>query len=265
MFAALCFLATLRFLPETLAPAARRWVGPWQVMAIFARLLAQARFIVPALAGAVAFSSVFTNASGSPHVLMGLYGIDQTRIAWMFGINALGLVLAGQLKRKLFERFAPRRILLGAAAVNIAAGALLVFVTGIPVLPLFMAPLMLLMATVLLIGANATALAKGRSGRDVGSVSSIIGLLQCASDQRRLKGGASWHGIRKDPLTADAASQSFFGEFRRTQWHFTGTNRLVSDWIAPRFPASLIVLNIPGPRSSAMRADVRCMENRHQR
>ncbi len=178
VFAALCFLATLRSLPETLAPAARRRVGPWQVIAIFARLLAQARFIVPALAGAVAFSSVFAYVSGSPHVFMGLYGIDQTRFGWVFGINALGLVVASQLNRKLLEHFAPRTILINAVAVNILAGALLVFVTGTPVLPVFMAPLMLFMATVPLIGANATALAMGQSGRDAGSASSIIGVLQ---------------------------------------------------------------------------------------
>ncbi len=175
-----CLLATSRGLPETLPPERRHALGVGGIARAFGEVLSDRGFILPALAGALAFASLFAFITGSPFVYMQLHGVSQQHYGWLFGLNAFGMILASQLNRLLLRWFKPATVMGGGLAFNVVMGVLLVtFAAGAP-LPLLVAMLWLCLATGPLIGANSMAIAMSRAGKHRGTASSVMGVMQFA-------------------------------------------------------------------------------------
>jgi DHA1 family bicyclomycin/chloramphenicol resistance-like MFS transporter len=175
-----CLLATSRGLPETLPPERRHALGVGGIARAFGEVLSDRGFILPALAGALAFASLFAFITGSPFVYMQLHGVSQQHYGWLFGLNAFGMILASQLNRLLLRWFKPATVMGGGLAFNVVMGVLLVTFAGGAPLPLLVAMLWLCLATGPLIGANSMAIAMSRAGRHRGTASSVMGVMQFA-------------------------------------------------------------------------------------
>jgi DHA1 family bicyclomycin/chloramphenicol resistance-like MFS transporter len=179
-FGVVTIALVLGMLPETL-PGERRIVrSPLDVLRGYGEIARDRQFAGMALTGAGAFAAMFAYISASPFVFIELYGVAPRDYGWIFGANALGLVLASQLNRHLLRRSRPEAILrvgLGLSAIA-ALGVLGVLWLRpgelAPVLP----PLFVVVAMVGIAGPNTTAIALGAYATRAGSASALLGMLQ---------------------------------------------------------------------------------------
>ncbi|MGE4506386.1 MAG: multidrug effflux MFS transporter [Desulfovibrionaceae bacterium] len=165
-------------LPETLPESRRTRLGLGRLWRVLLSLMIRRGFIVPTLSGGVALSSLFVFISGSPFVLMRLHGVSPGRYGLLFALNAVGMIVAGQVNVLLLRRFRTLVLLRAALLLECCLAAILLAVANTSSLPLFLLALFSTLALIPLIGANCTALAMGASGRNAGNASTIIGVLQ---------------------------------------------------------------------------------------
>lgn len=131
------------------------------------------------MSGGLALSAMFAYIAGSPFVVETIYGASPQVFSLIFGMNALAIVLAGQVSARLVTRMGPRRIL-AAGLTSSAAGGLLLLITVLTgvglvgILPGFF----LITASVGLILPNATALAVADHGDKAGSALALLGAFQ---------------------------------------------------------------------------------------
>lgn len=173
-----CMFLAHKNLPETLAPEQRVKQNPLQVFGTFGKLLIKRSFMVPALAGAFAFSGVFAYVTAAPFVLMELHGLSQQAFGQLFALIACTLVLANFFNRWLLARLIPQKILALGVLINVSAGVLLVWFSATESLILLASILAVWVATMPLIGSNAVAIAMAESGQFAGSASSLVGVSQ---------------------------------------------------------------------------------------
>lgn len=137
------------------------------------------RLIGYALAGALNGATLFTYLSASPELIIQTYGVPAQAFGWVFGINAVGIIGANQVNRRLLRHTTPDRVLSRAslAALGFAVLLALAAYTGIgecwTVLPL----LFCLLASYGFMGGNTTAGALNVDPRRAGSISALLGAL----------------------------------------------------------------------------------------
>jgi MFS transporter, DHA1 family, multidrug resistance protein len=144
-------------------------------------LLKEPAFMGYALSSGLAMAGFFTYLAGSPHVLIGLYGIPAERYGLVFGGNALGFIVASQLNARLMRTMQPTRVLRrGLRSIALAAMALAVFAMSMTLPPLWLIlPLLLVVISSLgFILPNANAAALATHGQLAGTASALIGSLQ---------------------------------------------------------------------------------------
>ena len=179
-FGLICLLMVAFGLPESLPADRRNRAGVRQALGAYVQLLADRRFIGYALAGGFLMAGMFAYISGSPFVVIELYGVSPQQYGWIFGANALGLIIASQLNRWLLERYRGDTILFATLAVAAAASLVLVLVAalGLGGLAGLLLPLFICIASVGLVGPNTMAAAMAPYGRVAGSASALLGTLQ---------------------------------------------------------------------------------------
>ncbi|MFJ5517730.1 multidrug effflux MFS transporter [Streptomyces griseoluteus] len=177
--AVLTALVWLR-LPETLPAAERHRGGVRESLRTMRGLLADLPFTGYLLAGGFAFAALFAYVSASPFVVQEVYGASPQTFSLLFGLNSVGLVLAGQVNGKLLVgRVRLDRVLAcGLAVIVLAATALLLMATGvfggIGLAPVA-AALFVLMSAMGFTLPNTQALALLRTRHAAGSASALLG------------------------------------------------------------------------------------------
>lgn len=167
-------------LKETLPSESRQSGGLRTTIATFRRLLSDRAFVGYALSCGLAISAMFSYISGSPFVLQNIYGVSPQTFSLIFGMNALGIVIVGQVNGWLVGRVSAERLLgIGLIASSLGGVSfLLVTLSGgiglIGVLP----SLFLLVASLGFVMPNATTLALSGHPNRAGSASALLGLLQ---------------------------------------------------------------------------------------
>lgn len=177
---AICGLLTFFLLPETLPRDARNRSPLSDGLADYWQLLCNRSFLLPTLAGGFALGSMFAFISGSPFVLIQLHHVGEQHFGYLFGLIALGLVVAAQVNRSALSRWSTVTLLGAALTANVIASLLLIAASGSSNLWLLFVPLWLTIASVGFIGANATAIAMAAAGNASGSGSALIGVVQFA-------------------------------------------------------------------------------------
>ena len=181
LITALLWLGAARALPETLPAERRRGGGPGATVLAFRALLADTRFLGYALAGGLAFGAMFAYIAGSPFVLEGIYGVSPQTFSLMFGLNALGFVVASQVNGSLVGHVRPARMLTAGVTVTGAASlSLLAVVLLHGSLPAVLLPLFCLVSSIGFVVPNATALALTRHPEAAGTGSAVLGVVQYA-------------------------------------------------------------------------------------
>ncbi len=179
VFGAILLAVVFFALPEPL-PAERRTPARFgSVMRTYAGLLADRTFLGYALASGLMFGSLFAYISGSSFALQGVYGLSPQAYSLVFGLNGIGIVLAGQLNGRLVGRF-PERTLLTTGLFIAAAGGLGVLMAVVLDLSLvgLLIPLFVLVSSIGLVAPNASSLALAEHARTAGSASALLGVLQ---------------------------------------------------------------------------------------
>ncbi|MFI5974787.1 multidrug effflux MFS transporter [Streptomyces sp. NPDC051452] len=177
--AALTALVWVR-LPETLPPAGRHSGGVRETLRAMRGLLADLPFTGYMLAGGFAFAALFAYVSASPFVVQEIYGASPQTFSLLFGLNSVGLVVAGQINGKvLVGRVSLDKVLAtGLTVIVLAATALLLMSTGVfgePGLAPVAAALFVLMSSMGITLPNAQSLALLRVRHSAGSASALLG------------------------------------------------------------------------------------------
>ncbi|MFJ2903380.1 MULTISPECIES: multidrug effflux MFS transporter [unclassified Streptomyces] len=167
-------------LPETLAPADRHAGGVGDALRAMRGLLADLPFTGFMLAGGFTFAALFAYVSASPFVIQEIYGASPQTFSLLFGVNSVGLVLAGQLNGKVLVGRARLDRVFGVGLLIVigAAIALLLMTTGV-FGPVGLVPvsvgLFVLMSAMGVTLPNAQALALMRTRQAAGSASALLG------------------------------------------------------------------------------------------
>ena len=141
-----------------------------------------------ALTAAFSSGALFFYISSSSFVFQDIYGLTSTQYSLVFAVNAVGLMAVGWLNATLVRRHEPAVLLrwgvaAGSRRRSFALCAVLWLDLGLPaVLP----ALMFTVLSLPFIVPNATALALDPYGREAGTVSALIGVLQFAVGAHRV-------------------------------------------------------------------------------
>ncbi|MEU5592394.1 multidrug effflux MFS transporter [Streptomyces sp. NPDC020298] len=167
-------------LPETLPPAERHGGGVGEALRAMRGLLADLPFTGYMLAGGFAFAALFAYISASPFVIQEIYGASPQTFSLLFGLNSVGLVIAGQINGKvLVGRVRLDKVLaVGLTVVVLAATALLLMSAGafgdVGLAPVA-AALFVLMSAMGITLPNTQSLALLRTRHAAGSASALLG------------------------------------------------------------------------------------------
>src|SRR5690625_2589639 len=107
----LCLLAVRLRLPESLDQRTVRPLSLRGILAGYARLMGDRRFIGPALVGGLSICGMFVYITASPFVFIDVLGLSPEAYGWVFGLNALGFILAAQANARIGRRLGPHRTL----------------------------------------------------------------------------------------------------------------------------------------------------------
>lgn len=186
LFVALVVLGVLLFgaaltLGETLQ-ADRRQSGGLRTTARGVRSVLQDRgFLLPALVGAVGVCGMFVYIAMASFVLQSTYGLSAQQFSWVFGANAVAILVVGRVSASLVGRVGPLALLTAGVVVALVAAA--VMVVGVLVSDsvwALLVPLLVLVACTGVLLPNATALALEGQATRAGAASAVFGLLQFA-------------------------------------------------------------------------------------
>ena len=172
-------VCTWRSLPETLEPDRRNDGGLGHTVRVFAGLLRDRGFLIPAVAGGAGFAAMFGYIAVSPYVLQELHGLSPQAYSGVFAANATALITLSQVSGRLVHRTGPARLLLAGAATSATGAAVLILAAAAELpLPFVLLGLLLVVGAVGLMAPNATALALADHGRTAGAASALVGVLQ---------------------------------------------------------------------------------------
>jgi len=170
------FLAVLLRLRESLPLERRRTGGLGELGRTFLMLLTDRAFVGYTLAAAFSFTAMFGYISSSPFVLQDLYGLSPQDFSLAFAVNAVGIVVLGQVSGALVGRVAPRRLMLVGLSLQVVGGGLLIVVAAAGGgLAAVLAGYLLVVAPLGLVLPNSTALALADHAAHAGSASAILG------------------------------------------------------------------------------------------
>jgi DHA1 family bicyclomycin/chloramphenicol resistance-like MFS transporter len=139
-------------------------------------------FVGYVLTGGMAMAGMFAYIVGSPYVFMEHFHLTTRQFGFIFGLNALGLVLAAQLNARLVRYFTSDAIIKRVLAIQVAVG-LLLFAGAVPgIIQLYgvAALIFIYVSSVGCLFPNITAMAMAPHGARAGSASALIGVIQFA-------------------------------------------------------------------------------------
>ena len=179
-FAVILMAVAFFALPETLPRNRRIKASFGASRAAYAGMLRDGTFVLLVVTAALVFSTLFAYIAGSPFVLQEIFGLSPQQFGIVFGLNAVGLIVATQMNPLLLKHHTPMRILSVAIGVAFAAAlVLLAFaVTGFGGLLGFAIPLGVVLAAVGMAFPNAPAVALSRHGEAAGTAAALLGAAQ---------------------------------------------------------------------------------------
>jgi DHA1 family bicyclomycin/chloramphenicol resistance-like MFS transporter len=111
---------------------------------------------------------------------MDRYGMSAKAYAWVFGTNAVGLVISSQINARLLAHYSPSKILSFAVVIpGVAGAALLVSRLGdFAGLPILLPALFMAVSSLGFIMPDSTALALQHQAARAGSATALLGAMQ---------------------------------------------------------------------------------------
>ena len=163
---------------ETLPISHRSKGGLRNTFLTFRGLIKNRTFMGYALGQGFVLAAMFAYISGSPFVLQNIFGVSPQMFSVYFGINGLGIIIAGQITGRLAGRIPEKKLLV--------VGLTIAFVGGILLLAMILMegrlysillPLFLVVSSVGIVGTSSFSLAMQDQAKAAGSASALIGVL----------------------------------------------------------------------------------------
>ena len=171
-----CLAIAYLTLRESIPPQRASVMGP----RLWLKLLRDRRYIRYALPANLMQSSVFAYIAGAPFVYIDHFKLSPQEFAWMFGCNAVGLLIVGRINAHIVPRLGPEIIFRRAMRCTAALGVVLFAVSlgGIGGFWAMAVPQWLFIALLGFNFSNGFALALAHFGSSAGTASALFGTLQ---------------------------------------------------------------------------------------
>jgi DHA1 family bicyclomycin/chloramphenicol resistance-like MFS transporter len=171
-----CLISAYFNLAESIPAERASAIGP----RLWFRLLTDKRFLRFAVPANMIQASVYAYVAGAPFVYIDQLKLTPQQFAWMFGCNAVGLMIVSRINARIVSRLGPelifRRAMLASATIGIVLFAVAVFGRGgfwALAIPQF-----LLVSVLGFNFANGFALALAPFGNSAGTASALFGTMQ---------------------------------------------------------------------------------------
>lgn len=177
LFATLLIIVSILYLPksksgdknEKLRNAFKKY---WEI-------LHDKNFLFYSLSGGLSASGMFIFIAGSPFVIIEVFGINPQNYSYIFGMNALGYVVAAQINARLLKFLSLNKILNSAFTISFFAAILLAVVSiYLPNIWVVSFALFIYISLIGIITPNSTALALSHQKVHSGSASALFGTIQ---------------------------------------------------------------------------------------
>lgn len=168
------------FFHETLAPERRLKLSFKQILSLYATIFQDQSFRRPMLAGCFSSAVLFCYITSSSSILMDDYHLSEQQFAYVFGANAIGIMLFSTLNKRLAQHLnILKRLQIGTVLQSLGILSLLFLaLTNTESLSLVLASLFVVVAAIGFTGPNAMALAMSEQGARAGTASAIMGSMQ---------------------------------------------------------------------------------------
>ena len=170
---------------ETLQPQRRTTGGIRSVLGGFRVLSRDPVFAGTAVASGMASAAMFAYIAGSTFVLQRIYGLSAQQFSLAFAVNAVGIMIVGQIAGRLARTHPPGRLLAAGLAQNLIGATIVLIATTVPSPSggrLGLAPLLIgLFVMVSAIGLSmptSAAIALANYPERAGAAASLMGLFQ---------------------------------------------------------------------------------------
>lgn len=201
-FSAVCLVMVAFGLRETLDPRNVQPLHLSHVLGNYGALLRDRSFMQPAITSSLTQAGMFAYIAGSPFVMIDLYGLSPQSFSWVFGVNAVGMVMAAQINARLVRRVPMPTVLRYALMVSATTGVSMLagqLAGGLP-LPLMLVGLFVLSSTLGFIGPTAGALSLQHQGHRAGMASALSGCLMFGMGTAAGVLMSTWHRPDASPL-----------------------------------------------------------------
>ncbi|RYH47391.1 MAG: Bcr/CflA family multidrug efflux MFS transporter [Alcaligenaceae bacterium] len=178
------------------------------ILSNYAGLLKHRRFMFHSLAGGFGQAGMFAYIIGSPRIFIEIYGVAPQHYGFLFGLNALALIVGSQVSARLLRNRTPATLQRGAQHVLLVAAlvALGIALSGQMTLVILMICLVGYMASQGFVNPNSAALALNEQGARLGAASALLGTLQLTSGAIAGLVMSAWQAESALPLTTALAT-----------------------------------------------------------
>jgi len=181
MLFGLAILACVHFFfEETLAPERRLKLNFKQVLSLYSAIIQDSSFRKPMLAGCFSSAVLFCYITSSSAILMDHFHLSEQVFAYVFGANAVGIMLFSTLNKRLANRLnILHRLRIGTTLqLSGVIGLLVLGLMGTESLMLVLIGMFMVVASIGFTGPNAMAIAMSEQGARAGTASAIMGSMQ---------------------------------------------------------------------------------------
>lgn len=152
-------------------------------MRAYRQLLADPRFILPALAVSLIIGGLYAFFAAAPAILMLSLGLTSLQLGLFFAATVFVVFAGGLLAPRLAHKWGARCIAIAGIVLAMFGGGLLLAMSGAPTFPGFAAAIAVFLLGMGLVNPLGTAITLHPFGRQAGLASALLGFLQmtCAA------------------------------------------------------------------------------------
>jgi DHA1 family bicyclomycin/chloramphenicol resistance-like MFS transporter len=165
---------------ETHPPDRRSAASLSATMRAYRGLLADARFILPALAVSLIIGGLYAFFAAAPAILMLSLGLSALQLGLFFATTVFVVFAGGLLAPRLAHKWGARTIAIIGIVLAMLGGGFLLAMSGAPTFPGFATAIAVFLLGMGLVNPLGTALTLQPFGRQAGLASALLGFLQMA-------------------------------------------------------------------------------------
>lgn len=173
-------LGAIFVVPHTKRPNPSYQLTLSSVFHNYLNILKHPSFFFYALTGSVAYAGLYAYISGSPHLYMELFGLNEQQYGWVFAFIATGLISSSQVNNLVLRKHSMEKTVQTAIFLQCIIGSSLLAVSILGISNLFLSTA-LIFAFICCLGfifPNCSALSMEPMGHTAGNASALMGAIQ---------------------------------------------------------------------------------------